>query len=68
MTDDRRQVQVNYGVVPKTYSTAVVDDVTRECHIASASQIPYNYAPPPEGLVMATVPYKWPSDEDWSRY
>lgn len=67
MSMDRRQVQMNASVPRKLASTVFASGAARECALYSSSHIPYDYAPPPENVAMATIPYKWPSDEDWSR-
>lgn len=64
---DRRSVQAVHKMMPKDMPVVVSTGVDRECHLASASNIPFDYVPPPEDLLLTTVPYKWPSDEEWSR-
>lgn len=66
-TLERRTVQTSYAIVPKSMPVIVSTGSQRECHIANLSHIPYDYVPPPENIEMTTVPYKWPSDEEWSR-
>ncbi len=55
-------------VTQKTSPVAIPKGASvRECAIAAASNVPFDYAPPPEDMLLRTVPYKWPVDEDWSR-
>lgn len=65
--NDRRSVQTNFRITPKDVAVNVSTGSDRECRLASISQIPYDYVPPPENLILTTVPYKWPSDQEWSR-
>jgi hypothetical protein len=64
---DRRSVQNAFRAVQKGMPTRVSTGSERECRIASMSNIPYDFVPPPEDLLLTTIPYKWPSDEEWSR-
>lgn len=64
---DRRQVQMNAGVARKTSATVFASGAARECALYSTARIPYDYVPPPENIAMATIPYKWPIADDWSR-
>jgi hypothetical protein len=64
---DRRAVQTSYNTTPKTMAVRVSTGADRECRLASLSGIPYDYVPPPENVLLTTVPNKWPSDEEWSR-
>jgi hypothetical protein len=64
---DRRSVQTVFGVRTKSASTVVNTGSARDCYMAASSKIPFDYVPPPEDVVRNTVPYKWPSDEEWSR-
>ena len=59
--------RTNYSVAHKSAPTVVNTGSARECRLAGASNIPFDYVPPPEGLVANAVPYKWPSDEEWTR-
>lgn len=67
MGTDRRAVVTSFRQVPKTAAVHVTTGSDRECRIAAATNIPVDYVPPPEGLELLTVPYKWPNDQDWSR-
>jgi hypothetical protein len=40
---------------------------TPECMRSSIAKIPMDYVPPPADLLLTTVPYQWPTDEQWSR-
>lgn len=51
----------------KTTGSFMSEGAGRECMLAAAGRAPFDYVPPPQGMLMATVPYKWPSDEEWSR-
>lgn len=64
---DRRSVQTVFGVRTKAATTLVNTGSARDCYMASMGKTPFDYVPPPEDVMMATVPHKWPSDEQWSR-
>lgn len=67
---DRRSVQYNPNnlwVSAKSQPIYYATDSARECALAARGKDPFSYVPPPESLLLATVPFKWPSDEDWSR-
>ena len=64
---DRRQVRMVSSVPIKTSGTFFATGAAQDCSMYSLAKIPYDYVPPPENVAMATVPYKWPTDEDWSR-
>ncbi len=72
---DRRNVNSVYGngpIIRSQKTTAFNEagfagDAARECRIASLSDIPYDYVPPPTNLAMNSVPYKWPTGQEWSR-
>lgn len=68
---DRRSVQTVFGgstrMMSKTSPAVVTTGSARECMMTAAAKIPGNYVPPPEGVILNAVPYKWPSDEEWSR-
>ena len=63
----RATVPRSYAMVPKSVPVRVSTGPTRECVLANACGIPFDYVPPPEGELMMTVPFKWPADEEWSR-
>lgn len=67
MGGNRRAVQTNFRLTPKDVAVRVSTGAERECRLAGASNIPYDYVPPPENLELTTIPFKWPSDEEWSR-
>lgn len=65
---DRRRVQMGSGLtVRKTSATVFASGAAKDCAMFSSAHIPYDYVPPPENIAMATIPYKWPAGDDWSR-
>ena len=62
---DRRLSQPFFAIMKKTSMTSSNTDSIRECELAADSRLPFDFVPPPQALLLNTVPYKWPSDSDW---
>ena len=50
----------------KTVPCSISTNSQIECVRAIKSQIPFDYVPPPENIELNVIPYKWPSEDDWS--
>ena len=63
-------VHGNFKATKKTSvfeETGFANDAKRECVIANMGDIPFNYVPPPANLALNSIPYKWPSGQEWSQ-
>jgi hypothetical protein len=55
------------GFWMKTAPAIIRSDADKECMRMAVHQIPMNYVPPPPIVLGNAVPYKWPSDDEWTR-
>lgn len=60
-------VMFNYGIQPKIRTSVFNTESSRECDMAARANIPFNYVPPPDNVVVNHIPVQWPAAEQWSR-